>query len=226
MEISPFIIAHYADLTDKEVVSAITNEKPDMEAAAYLLCHRYAPLLRHQYLYIFNGVDEFYDDVVASLFLYLCGDNGKWEKLAAFGWRCTFGNWLKIVASRHFIACRKELMIDADTIPVYIDGGDGEIPPAEPTTAVDVEDDDNEIKILLLEAIAQLKDVDQKLVVLKRLQGYNSKEIAILLQKMWKMRNIVRYDNKGNIIIPSAGYVDVKTQRAKKELKKILATMV
>lgn len=43
---------------------------------------------------------------------------------------------------------------------------------------------------MLLEAIGMLKDPDQKFVILKRLQGYNSKEIAELLTKAWEKHGV------------------------------------
>ena len=73
-----------------------------------------------------------------------------------------------------------------------------------------------------MEAISLLKDADQKFVMIKRLQGYNSKEIAILLQKRWAKHGIVKYNNKKQIVVPDAAYVDVRTQRAKENLLKII----
>ncbi len=81
------------------------------------------------------------------------------------------------------------------------------------------------MKVILMEAIAKLKDVDQKFVVTQRLAGFNSREIASQMEMMWKKRGFVRKDAKGNIITPSIGYVDVRMQRAKVELKKLLVSI-
>jgi hypothetical protein len=78
---------------------------------------------------------------------------------------------------------------------------------------------------MLLEAIGQLKDEDQRFVILKRLQGYNSKEIAVLLQKRWKKHGIIKYNHKNELVVPDAAYVDVRTQRAKENLKIILINL-
>lgn len=45
------------------------------------------------------------------------------------------------------------------------------------------------------------------------------------MRKMWKRRGIVRYDNQGKVIIPTYGFVDVRMQRAKEELKKIIGSI-
>ena len=80
-------------------------------------------------------------------------------------------------------------------------------------------------KVMLMEAVGQLKDADQKFVILKTLEGYDSSEIALLLAKKWRKQGIVKYDNLGNAVVPSAGCVDVRRQRAKAELKRILGTI-
>ena len=78
---------------------------------------------------------------------------------------------------------------------------------------------------MLMEAIMQLEDADQKFVILKTLEGYDSSEIALLMAEKWRNEGIVRHDNKGNAVVPSAGYVDVRRQRARVELKRILGTI-
>lgn len=44
------------------------------------------------------------------------------------------------------------------------------------------------------------------------------------MKKMWNKKGIVRID-KGKRVIPSAGYVDVRMQRAKEELKRLIVTL-
>ena len=90
-----------------------------------------------------------------------------------------------------------------------------------------------------------MEDLDQKFVVIKRLEGYNSKEIAELMKLMWEKEGIKRTslqnvrDENGNYVldengkkvkvvaplVPSNQYVDVLMERAKKELKKIIVTI-
>ena len=82
-----------------------------------------------------------------------------------------------------------------------------------------------ERKVILLEAIGLLTDIDQKFVILKTLQGYNSAEIADLLTQKWRKEGITKYDNKGNLVTPTPGYVDVRRQRAKENLKRIIVEL-
>ena len=58
--------------------------------------------------------------------------------------------------------------------------------------------------------------------MLRRLEGYNSKEIAVLLQMRWEKHGIIKYNNKDELVIPDDAYVNVRVQRAKDNLKKII----
>lgn len=209
----------YETLSDREIVVLITDEKHDEEAATYLLWDRYSPLLHRLFLDIIANL-EWYDYAVEDLFIYLRGENGEWYKLRTFEWRSSFGCWLKRTAFNHFLEVRKQL-VDDGHITISLDYDDSERPPLQ------IPDDDverNLRKAVLLEAIALLGDTDQKFVVLKRLQGYDSQEIAELMKKSWEKHGIVRMD-KGKRVIPSTGYVDVRMQRAKVQLKRILETL-
>lgn len=218
MELNNAIKDKYTRLSDKELVDAIIKEgKHDEEAATFLLWNRYDGLLhKHFYNLIHLDLNEWYDYSVTSLFMYLRGENGEWDKLRNFGWKSKFCYWFKKVSYNHFNDVREDL-IEKGVIVVSIDE-DG------PIDLIDGDVERIRRKTELLEAIAQLQDIDQKFVVLKRLQGYNSKEIACLLQKMWDKNGIVRMD-KGHKVEASVGYVDVRMQRAKKELKKIMVSI-
>lgn len=131
--------------------------------------------------------------------------------------------WLGKTARNRFVEI-KSALIGKENIIISIDVDD------EGKAPVQLSDDDIEEydiiqrRIILMEAIGKLTDLDQKFVVLKRLQGYNSREIAELMKKMWNKKGIVRID-KGKRVIPSAGYVDVRMQRAKEELKRLIVTL-
>lgn len=210
----------YEKLSDKEIVVLITDEKKhDEEAATYLLWDRYSPLLHKLFLDIIKDM-EWYDYAVESLFVYLRGEDGSWHKLSAFEWRSSFGYWFKRTSFRHFLDVRKQLIEDGE-ITVSIDDEETEKP------SIQLSDPDierNRQKAMLMEAIAKLEDPDQRFVVLKRLQGYSSKEIAELMQQSWDKHGIVRMD-KGKRVIPTPGYVDVRMQRAKEELRKLIVTI-
>lgn len=210
----------YEKLSDKEIVVLITDEKKhDEEAVTYLLWDRYSPLLHKLFFDTIKDM-EWYDYAVESLFIYLRGEDGEWHKLSDFEWRSSFGYWFKRTSFRHFLDVRKQLIEDGKFF-VYIDDDNPEKP------SIQLSDPDierNRQKAMLMEAIAELEDSDQRFVVLKRLQGYSSKEIADLMQQSWEKHGIVRMD-KGKRVIPTPGYVDVRMQRAKEELRKLIVTI-
>lgn len=208
----------YAQLSDRELIALITNESHhDEEAATYLLWTKYSPLLHKLFLDIIKDM-KWYDYAVEGLFIYLRGKDGQWLKLSSFQWRSSFGYWFKKTSHNFFLDYRKHL-IDIGAIIVLTKGNDPETLPLP-----DPEIERNKQKTMLMEAISLLKERDQKFVVLKRLQGYSSKEIAELMQKMWNKYDIVRISN-GKQLVPTEGYVNVLMQRAKIELKKIIVTI-
>lgn len=213
----------YKKLSDKEIVDKIINkDKHDEEAATYLLWDRYSPLLHKLFLDIIKDM-EWYDYAVESLYIYLRGEDGAWHKLSAFEWRSSFGYWFKKTSYHHFLDVRKHLIEDKK-IFVSIDDDENENGPVPLPDGGEEAYNTLQRKILIMEAIGMLKDPDQRFVVLKRLQGYNSKEIAELMQQAWDKHGIVRMD-KGKRVIPTLGYVDVRMQRAKEELRKLIVTI-
>lgn len=216
---------NYSDLDDKEIVNKIITKPYNEEAAAYLLYNRYDPLLHKLYRDVFDKDSSWYEDCLGDLFDFLKGKDKDWNKLRTFEWRCKFGPWLSRTARHRFLEI-KPYLIGKIINPISIDDTDGD------KTLVQLPDNGGEEyeriqkKILLMEAIGQLKDPDQKFVILKRLQGYNSKEIAELMKKSWAKHGIKKYDNKGNVVIPTPGYVDVRNQRAKENLKEIIVKLL
>ena len=243
MELGNKLKITYQSLTDREIVDKITNkDKHDEEAATYLLWDRYNSLLhKHFNNLIHLNPYEWYDYSVESLFVYLRGENGHWDKLSNFNWQSKFCYWFKKVSYNHFNDLRDKL-IEKGIIFVSRDDDDPKNPKHEP---VDDTHERNRRKVELLEAIRSLEDLDQKFVVMKRLEGYNSKEIAELMKIMWEKEGIKRTslqnvrDENGNYLldengkkvkivaplVPTNQYVDVLMERAKKELKKIIVTI-
>jgi DNA-directed RNA polymerase specialized sigma24 family protein len=80
-------------------------------------------------------------------------------------------------------------------------------------------------KVMLMEAIGKIADDKQRFAIQKRLEGYPSKAIAILLQKKWQKEGIVVYNNKNEIVVPNEHYVNVLIQRAKQELREIMVEL-
>lgn len=215
----------YKELTDKQIVEKVLALPHNEEAAVFLLYNRYSLLLHKVYRNLTRETFWF-DDCVDELFIHLKGEDCTWKTLASFEWRSTFGCWLKCVARHKFQEVLLRLIenggkntslddevtimhsiVDLDkNTPQIHDGGD--------------EYYERQLrKIMLMEAIGQLKDDDQRFVILKRLEGYNSNEIAILLQMKWHALGIRKYNSKKEPVVPDAAYVDVRTQRAKAILR-------
>lgn len=222
----------YEEMADQQLVETVTRvpigESVNEEAIAFLLYNRYDPLLSKLYGVVFQMSKGYYEDCLGDLFVYLKGRDRNWNKLRNFEWKCTFGTWLKPIAYRRFMKIKPYLI---DNVPMSVSintGGDEEddrpklqLPELSPE-----EYERNERKVMLLEAISMLKNEDQKFVILKHLQGYNSKEIAELLQKRWDKYGIVKYNNQKQVVVPDAAYVDVRQQRARKNLQKIINELI
>lgn len=211
----------YKDCSDEEIVSSILLQSHDEEAAVYLLYNRYAPLLRNVYRRIYENDISWYGDCIDDLYLFLQGNDKEWSKLKTFEWRSGFATWLSRTAYNRFLEQKTRLMGKIRGT-ISIDDGHGNKSIMQIPSENEHEYGGRERNILLLEAVGMLKDADQKFVILKRLQGYNSKEIALLMQKRWEKHGIVKYNKKNQIVVPDAAYVDVRTQRAKDNLAIIL----
>lgn len=216
---------NYSELNDKEIVNKIINKPYNEEAAAYLIYNRYDPLLHKLYREIYDKDPSWYEDCLGDLFGFLKGKERDWNKLRTFQWRSKFGAWLSSTARHRFIEIKPYLIGKIEN-PLSIDDTDGDKAPVQLPENGGEEYERLERKILLMEAVGMLKDPDQKFVILKRLQGYNSKEIAELMKKSWAKHGIKKYDNKGNLVVPTSGYVDVRTQRAKENLKEIIVKLL
>lgn len=209
----------YNALTDKVIVDMIIEHPHNEEAAAFLLYNRYDLMLRKVYWEVTDD-GRWYDDCIGELFIHLKGKDCSWHNLRSFAWQSTLGSWLRSVARNKFLEILPKL-IDNSYNKVSIDNDDPEKP------IVQIPDDGVEEyehrlrRILFLEAVNKLKD-DERFVILKRIEGYSSKEIAVLLDKKWKKHNIVKFNNKGEKVIATAEYVDSKAQKARISLKELM----
>lgn len=207
----------YKELTDKQVVELILALPHNEEAALFLLYNRYDLLLHKIYRNI-TREKCWYGDCVNELFLHLRCKDGSWQTLSSFEWRSPFGCWLKSVAYHKFNDSLSHL-IENNGKNTSLDNDDPEKTQLLLANDGKEEYERRQRKVMLLEAIGLLKDDDQKFVIMKRLEGYNSNEIALLLQKKWQMLGIRKYNNKKELVVPDAAYVDVRTQRAKENLR-------
>lgn len=208
----------YSELSDKQIVVKVLADPRDEEAAAYLLHDRYAPLLRNLYSR-FTQDYVWFDDCVNEIFIHLKGKDGSWHALADFKWRSTFGYWLKRVALSKFKILIPKL-IENGGRNVSIDNDNPQKPKLQLPDGG--EDFDRLLqKVLFLEAVKKLNG-DERFVIMKRMEGYNSKEIAELLDMSWKKHNIVKFNNDGELVVADEAYVDSKAQKARKHLKEIM----
>lgn len=209
----------YNALTDKQIVDMILELPHNEEAAVFLLYNRYDPMLHKVYKELTDD-KRWYDDCVGELFIHLKGKDCSWHNLRSFEWQSTLGSWLRRVAKNKFIEILPKL-IDKSYNKVSIDNDDPEKPKVQiPDDGV--EDYEHRLRrILFLEAVNKLED-DEKFIIIKRLEGYSSKEIAVLLDKKWKKHNIVKFNNKGEKVISTAKYVDSKAQKARINLKELM----
>lgn len=178
----------YNKLSDRQIVEKILAKPHDEEAAAYLLHDRYAPLLLRLYKRL-QQEDTWFDDCVDELFIHIKGKDGSWRILANFEWRSTFGYWLKGVAWNKFNEVLPKL-IENGGLNQSMDNDD----PEKPKVQLPDGGEEDFVRLMdkgmLMEAVRQLKDDDQRFVILKRLEGYRSKEIAVMLQTSWQKHSI------------------------------------
>lgn len=213
----------YMTQTDKELVEAIIRIPPDEGAAVFLLYEKYTPKFKKLYTDIYQDM-SWYDDCMNDLFAYLKGKNQDWRTFRTFEWRSKFSTWIGQVARNRFLEI-KPYLIGKIEKPLSIDDNEnGKKPVVLPDEYLE-DYERRQRKVLLMEAIGLLKDMDQKFVILKTLQGYNSAEIADMLALKWQKEGTEKYDNKGNLVTPTPGYVDVRRQRAKEQLKRIIVEL-
>ena len=214
---------NYDEYSDKDLVDKIITPPHNEEAAAYLIHSRYNSYLKSIYLELTNNFSWF-DDCVSDFFIHLKGKEHNWHAFSTFEWRSPLKSWLGGVAKNNFkvtlskCAPQKVMIISVDekkqngTTTQLPDGGKEE-------------HERLQRKIALLDAIAQLKNENQKFVVLKRLEGYNSREIAVLLKKKWEKHGIKLYNGRNELVVPTATYVDSCMQHAKAVLKETIVEL-
>lgn len=204
---------NYKELTDREIVDLIIAIPHNEEAAYYIIFYRYRGLLFNVYRYYFGNTFYWFDDCLNELFLSLRGAKGEWKSFANFEWRSSLRTWLIKVARNKFLECYYRMIdIEGDGISIEKRGGSKE--PVDPNRAI--------LMIELMEAIGKLADESYKFCVIKHLEGYSHKEIAVMLKQKWDMDGTIVYNKKKEIVIPSEGYVNVQIQRAKEELRELM----
>ena len=201
----------YSLLSDKEIVDQILSGNE--EAMMYLLFDRLAKDI-HFFAYKIFGTLDFIDDLTTDLYLYLKGTNLDWELLKSFQFKSSLRTWMSSIISRFFIKMRKE-MLATEVLESTID------------TAITIYlDDQTQITrdsrlAIVLEAINQMKNEEQRLILIKELEGYNHTEIAQMIAEKRKCEG-VRKTYKGHEVVIDARFVNIQKQHAVEQLKKIL----
>lgn len=211
----------YKDLNDRQIIDLVLSDGNE-EAMLFLIFERYQPLLKKLCTRYYG--DLYYLEQLQVELLILLKAND-WHPVRGFGWRSSFGTWLGTVAGNLFIKKMPEL-IGIDKFPVSIgeNGEDGEvnIPEPEPPHENDIH------MTLLIEAIQQLEDKDQRFILLREFDGYTPKEIARQLEAYRRKENRLKTKKvNGQIeeIIPSAEYVHMLKGRAKDNIRVIISEL-
>ncbi len=211
----------YKDLDDRQIIDLVLSDGNE-EAMLFLIFERYLPLLKKLCTRYYG--DLYYLEQLQIELLILLKAND-WHPVRGFGWRSSFGTWLGTVAGNLFIKKMPEL-IGIDKFPVSIgeNGEDGEvnIPEPEPPHENDMH------MTLLIEAIQQLEDKDQRFILLREFDGYTPKEIARQLEAYRRKENRLKTKKvNGQIeeIIPSAEYVHMLKGRAKDNIRVIISEL-
>ena len=211
----------YKDLDDRQIIDLVLSDGNE-EAMLFLIFERYLPLLKKLCIRYYG--DLYYLEQLQVELLILLKAND-WHPVRGFGWRSSFGTWLGTVAGNLFIKKMPEL-IGIDKFPVSIgeNGEDGEvnIPEPEPPHENDMH------MTLLIEAIQQLEDKDQRFILLREFDGYTPKEIARQLEAYRRKENRLKTKKvNGQIeeIIPSAEYIHMLKGRAKDNIRVIISEL-
>ncbi len=194
-----YSVSEYKSLSDRDLVTAVFDG--DDDAMLYLMYERYYDDLRF-YAWRYYGNLEYLEDLVNYLYLQFKGKNADWQPLRNFQWRCSFRTWFCSVASHLFLEKKNDLM-------VYEDLDEQEPEP------------ENEKSAMLMEALTRLENEDYRFVLVKELEGYNHKEVAVMLGEKRKRENRLRKYN-GELVLPNAQYVDMLKSRAVRELKAVV----
>lgn len=217
----------FIHLSDKEVVDMIITEPYNEEAAIYLIYDRYVPLCVTVCKQTLGGLDSL-DELQSELFMLLKGKRQDWNALRTFQWKSTFGYWLRRIAYNLSLELRQQL-IENDGKNTSLDNGwqhEGEIP-----KQIEIPVDEEGLRerhyrmLLLQEAINMLDNPDQRFVVIKRLHGYSSKQVATMLQDYWDKQQIVRYNTKQELVMPDSGYIDNLFKRGYDKVKLIFNSL-
>ena len=207
----------YEGLSDEKLVEEIVAEPHNEEAALFLIYVKYGPLFRGLCWEYVKDM-HWFDYCLSDIFLSLRGPKGDWHVLADFGWTCTLTAYFKGMAENNFLRIKRHQIdgrVDVDDAPI----DDGETVQVAGSDEADLER--RMELVLLLEAVQTLPS-DQKFVVLKRLEDKSGKEIAAMLQEKWESEGVKRYNQNGELVVPTEAYVNNLKSHALRALRQKL----
>lgn len=104
-------------MSDQEIIHALIEGDEEVTRRFFFVTCR--PLFQHIINYVFPGHVD-YDEVVNELYYELMKDHA--HKLRNFGFRSSVFQWLKVLAIRHFIRKRNELIGNQENSPLLEKG--------------------------------------------------------------------------------------------------------
>ena len=205
----------YKSFSDEQLVQAICSGNE--EAAVYLIYNRYYRDLRYLSWDLLGSYD-YVDDVCQEIYILLKGKQADWSPLKTWQGLSSFRTWLNRLAQYEILKKRKQ-MIGLRSDSLY-SSEESE----SPEERIPAPHDSEKMleKVLLVEAIGRIPNTDQKLVVLKELQGYSHREIADMLNSVRRQEGRIKLNAAGKEILADGAAVDVLKQRAMEFLKKEL----
>lgn len=208
----------YDSYSDRDLVDAILSGNE--QAAIYLIYNRYYSNLRFWCYSYCRSQDEYIDDLCQEVYVLLKGKNGDWQPLSSWAGISSFRTWFNTIVDNWF-KNKPDYLIGFRKKKLYSEKED-DVDPVELVEAPQPTIEENMQKVFMLEAINNLKNKDQRLVILKELQGYSHEEIAEILNQVRRAEGRIKINKEGKEILADAATVDVLKQRAVAELKKAL----
>lgn len=197
----------YGHLSDDEITKILVEESDVGELLFYLLYGRYRKLLMSIFLRLSDNTDYF-ADLMSELELHLLVNNC--AKLKQFHGKSTFSTWLTTTAHNLFLNKLPEVEnLYADKI---LQAGQ-----SVPDTLYLVNQPD--ALDTIRRVLTYLPLIEQRIVIIKELEGYNATEIAEILTLR---RNEGLHQSKAKSIKVSIDNVYKIRQRAVKKLARLL----
>lgn len=163
------IVPEFKKLNDSQLVKKILDG--DRDAAGYFIsniCFKYFDYIKKQYLY---KLDVEVGDLISDFYIFIQENN--WKKLRGFRFESKLETWVCIIASRHlYKKYHKELKENSKTSPQIEENYLAQLKPSDTRMS----------KFELRDAINQLNNNRERLLMLYTLEGYKTEEIAEKLQ--------------------------------------------